>query len=301
MYMNISRNIPIFLISAVLVFGTTISIGNPPSFAQPSYYEQPEYHIEDPYTKTHNKLPIIQNNKCNNIIINSIDKSASHLQGNMLTEKTGENDVLGAQDQWSGNDYDDELNDIDRNIVTCTNINNNAQVEHAQQQPGSLTVKKEVFGCESQANMDCQDTDIDSPDWVSCDNPDISNTPFCENLPRNFFDIEVLDEQNTQIQQFKGSQEGTTIPNLEPGMYSVNEIREDGAGVLNPTEEPQLADCNNGGFPESGQTFIDGIFYEIICIAYEDEQGADCSTTNIAAGENKTCIVKNYIRFASEL
>ena len=84
-------------------------------------------------------------------------------------------------------------------------------------------------------------------------------------------------------------------------MYSVNEIREDALGVLNPTEEPQLADCNDGGFPESGQTFVGGIFYQIICITYEDEQGADCSTTNIAAGEDKTCIVKNYIRFASEL
>jgi len=268
-------------------------MGIPALFAQ-SY--------EDPYAKDYDKkLQIIQNNKCNNIIINGIDKPASHLQGNMLTGMIGENKAIGAQDQWSGNYYDDEFNDIDRNIVTCTNINNNGQVEHAQQQPGSMTVKKEVFGCESQANMDCQDTDIDSPDWVSCDNPDISNTPFCYNLPRNFFDIEVLDEQDKQIQKFKGSQQGTTIHNLEPGMYSVNEIREDALGVLNPTEEPQLADCNDGGFPESGQTFVGGIFYQIICITYEDEQGADCSTTNIAAGEDKTCIVKNYIRFASEL
>jgi len=37
----------------------------------------------------------------------------------------------------------------------------------------------------------------------------------------------------------------------------------------------------------------------IICIEYEDEQGNDCSTLTLAAGEDKTCTVKNYIRFTN--
>ena len=32
-----------------------------------------------------------------------------------------------------------------------------------------------------------------------------------------------------------------------------------------------------------------------ICFEYEDEQGNDCSTVTLAAGEEKTCTVKNYI------
>ena len=39
----------------------------------------------------------------------------------------------------------------------------------------------------------------------------------------------------------------------------------------------------------------------IICIEYEDEQGNDCSTLALAAGEDKRCTVKNYIRFVQPI
>ena len=43
---------------------------------------------------------------------------------------------------------------------------------------------------------------------------------FCQPLPESIFDIRVLDDQNNQIQQFEGSEQGTTIQNLEPDIYS---------------------------------------------------------------------------------
>jgi hypothetical protein len=32
-----------------------------------------------------------------------------------------------------------------------------------------------------------------------------------------------------------------------------------------------------------------------ICLEYKDEQGNNCSTVILAEGEERTCIVKNYI------
>jgi hypothetical protein len=40
--------------------------------------------------------------------------------------------------------------------------------------------------------------------------------------------------------------------------------------------------------------------YEL-CFEYEDEQGNDCSTITLAAGESRTCTVKNYISFGAVL
>lgn len=64
-----------------------------------------------------------------------------------------------------------------------------------------------------------------SAPWLDCNNLNISGSVFCQSLPENIFDIEVLDDQNTQIQEFVGSEQGTTIENLEPGTYTVNEIK----------------------------------------------------------------------------
>jgi hypothetical protein len=118
-------------------------------------------------------------------------------------------------------------------------------------------------------------------------------------LPENIFDIEVLDDQNNPIQQFVGSEQGTTIQNLQPGTYTVNEIKHvnniNQLGVSSNAEEG----CINAGFPDGGSlaNTTTGISYDI-CFEYEDEQGNDCSTITLAAGEERTCIVKNYIRNA---
>ena len=73
--------------------------------------------------------------------------------------------------------------------------------------------------------MHCEDLQNNSSEWLNCNtNPTISGTIFCQSLPESIFDIEVLDDQNNQIQKFVGSEQGTTIQNLEPGTYTVNEI-----------------------------------------------------------------------------
>jgi hypothetical protein len=54
------------------------------------------------------------------------------------------------------------------------------------------------------------------------------------------------------------------------------------------------------GFPDGGQVIntTSNTNYAGLCFEYEDEQGNDCSTITLAAGEERTCTVKNYIRFA---
>ena len=124
---------------------------------------------------------------------------------------------------------------------------------------------------------------------------------FCQPLPESIFDIRVLDDQNNQIQQFEGSEQGTTIQNLEPGIYTVNEIK-------NPTSDDNQLGQNpeaelvyiRDGFSDAGK--LDNTAsvtnYSIICFEYEDEQGNDCSTIALATGESRTYTGKNNIRIA---
>ena len=56
------------------------------------------------------------------------------------------------------------------------------------------------------------------------------------------------------------------------------------------------------GFDDGGtllNTNADPDLRYTICIEYEDEQDNDCSTLTLAGGEDKTCTVKNYIRFTN--
>ncbi|HET7644036.1 MAG TPA: hypothetical protein VFK40_11050 [Nitrososphaeraceae archaeon] len=64
--------------------------------------------------------------------------------------------------------------------------------------------------------MDCTELQNNSTaPWLDCNtNPTINNTRFCLSLPESIFDIEVNASNTQQIQQFEGSEEGTTIHNL---------------------------------------------------------------------------------------
>jgi hypothetical protein len=175
----------------------------------------------------------------------------------------------------------------------------------------TLTVKKQVFGCDNIQDiaflkvMNCQFFQNNSPGWFNCNtNPAISGTVFCQSLPESIFDIEVLDDQSTQIQQFEGSTEGTTIHNLEPGTYTVNEIKNatfDALDQLVENADAEIA-CVGAGFSDGGRLDNSTFFtaYPRICFEYEDEQGNDCSTITLAAGEQRTCTVKNYIRLSNQ-
>jgi len=170
------------------------------------------------------------------------------------------------------------------------------------QQQSSLTVKKEIFGCDNiQYNgfieMNCRELDNDSPEWLPCTDPAISSSEICQNLQENLFDIEVLDGQNTQIQQFEGSAQGTTIENIEPGTYAVNEIIYPNSAPGQLYENPSLSQtCVDKGFSAGGSLGTQNPYFGYsICIQYQDEQGNDCSQTTVNPGENKVCTVKNYI------
>ena len=101
-------------------------------------------------------------------------------------------------------------------------------------QMASLTVNKTIFGCNNllgSSGMDCSDLQNNDTRWISCD--DLDDDPefppiFCGTaLNKNSFDIEVVNASNNQqINQFEGSALGTTITNLQPGTYTVNEIED---------------------------------------------------------------------------
>jgi hypothetical protein len=136
--------------------------------------------------------------------------------------------------------------------------------------------------------------------WLPCIGSSINGTRFCQNLPANLFDIEVLDDQNTQLQQFEGSAQGTTIQNLQPDTDTVNEIQTPGNNInqLDDDATNQARCVNVQGFDDGGSLINTNINPDMryeICFEYEDEQGNDCSTLTLAAGENKLCTVKNYI------
>jgi hypothetical protein len=170
----------------------------------------------------------------------------------------------------------------------------------------TLTINKDVFGCNNfiigNDVMDCSQMTNTDTQWLPCINSAISNFPPCVELPASIFDIEVLDDQDSQLQQFEGSALGTTIENLQPGDYQVNEIQyQTDINQLGASLNDQTT-CGILGFDDGGSlqsTNADPNLFYTICIEYEDEQGNDCSTLTLAAGEDKTCTVKNYIRFTN--
>ncbi len=183
----------------------------------------------------------------------------------------------------------------------------NEQSRVTQPETASLTVKKEVFGCNifdpdtPEARMTCEDLHDDSR-WLPCTDPgaftnDPTDPKFCQRLTENLFDIEVLDSQNTQLEQFEGSVDGTTIQNLQAGTYAVNEIKDDSGlfppNVLYSNPQTQTEErCVSNGFSDGGDLFNPGFptlpnnLY-LICFKYVDEQDNDCSTVTLAAGEIK--------------
>jgi hypothetical protein len=112
-----------------------------------------------------------------------------------------------------------------------------------------------------------------------------------------------MNQNNPIILPFEGSAEGITIENLQPGTYTVNEIKNDQSNINQLGESlNDETTCGVLGFDDGGtllRTTANPELSYTICIEYEDEQGNDCSTLALAAGEDKTCTVKNYIRFTN--
>lgn len=194
------------------------------------------------------------------------------------------------------------------NISNANAINNNNTILEEQILPTttSLTVKKQVFGCDNIVDvpglfeMSCVLLLNNSSDWLDCNNSSISDSLFCQSIPESIFDIEVLDDQNNQIQEFEGTEQGTIIQNLEPGTYRINEIKNTTSSYDQLRESEMVeSQCLNVGFVNGGILVNTTEILEYsICFEYEGEQGNDCSTITLAAEEERTCTVKNYINFA---
>ncbi len=220
------------------------------------------------------------------------------------------NQILAQHENEAEINADIEQENKCKKDTECENkneINNQLTITNITQAHGtesSLTIKKEVIGCNdiSVNTMDCTTLPNNDPAWLPCTDSTISNNQFCQRLPENLFDIEILDNQNTQLEQFVGSAKGTTLSNLEPGTYTVNEIKYPGIPVDNQLTEGPIQQCIAQAFPDSGymvnRLLSPTILYDI-CIEYEDEQGNDCSIVTLAVGEEKICTVKNYIQYAN--
>jgi hypothetical protein len=251
-----------------------------------------------------------------NININGIDSNQvpSSLLANDLVgqgqqqlqedQNNNEEGLNGIPTQEGNNDIDFDKNIVNICKIDNDNDNNNLNKPELEPESSSLTVNKEIYGCDNVSGrdqtfgqiMNCQNLQNDSPAWISCDDPTISDTRACQLLPGDYFDINVLDDQNNQRAQFQGSAEGTTIENLEPGTYTINEIEY--TGNLNQLGEDPVIDqlCRTAGFSDGGSIAnrINFISYDI-CFEYEDEQGNDCRNISLTVGGERTCTVKNYI------
>jgi hypothetical protein len=308
------KTISLFL-AFILVTGT-IALSFPSSMrdvqAQQGYdgtynnYEN-DYGKDNSHKSIDNK--IVKKVKCNNINVN-----VNGLELNVLPPFLADSGIIGAEAAEGNNDANSIAGNSDASKINdfrfiCINNNNNIVIEEEEPTPpvppvppipASLTVNKEIFGCDNiifdplATIMSCR-----FQEFIPCDDPDISDTSFCQALTENFFDIEVLDDENNQIAQFEGSAEGETIENLEPGTYTVNEIVVSGSPTNQLFDNGGFAEqnCNAIGFEDGGFIFRvnDVTINYLICFEYEDELGNDCSTITLAAGESRTCTVKNYI------
>jgi hypothetical protein len=273
-------------------------------------YDKDNNHYKSDKDSSSKKSVSLNKIKCinDNININGINAGDISI-GNkgQVTSTDTEEGHLGAKSYggYYNDGYDNNKQDKGFDcIINNNNTNTNVVVDISNQtippQTATLTVKKEVFGCNNvdDENMGCQTLQNNDEGWLSCTDPTISNSLPCQGLPTNLFDIEVLDNQNNLIQQFEGSAQGTTIENLEPGTYIVNETKAPFSTDNQLYEDAFVQQaCIDAGFTGGGALFNSGanIVYQI-CFEYEDEQDNDCSTVAMAAEEEKTCIVKNYIR-----
>lgn len=190
-------------------------------------------------------------------------------------------------------------NEINNSINAIGNSRQSSELQ------SSLTVKKQIFGCENITRNDDSDDMVciklgnNSDLWLQCTDPKINNTAFCENLPKRFFDIEILDGQNNQIRQFKDSSLQGTVKNIDPGTYIINQVKYQ--TNINELGGSNIAiqDCKSAGFSDGGVLFNQKKPTQYsICIEYEDEFGNDCSIVTIKKGEKEVCIVKNHIVYA---
>ena len=207
---------------AIVLVAVTITLF-PPSFMKDAQAQQDYYGINNNYENDYGKDSdkskdnvFVNKINCNNINVNvnglELDGLPPFL-GNLIPDGDayGYSDVssYGNSERSYGSGQSDSGKDF---RFICINNNNNTIIEEEPipSTTASLTVKKQVFGCDNfdPIEMDC-DFQNNSEEWLDCNDSAISGTIFCQSLPESIFDIAVLDDQNNQIQQFQNSEQGT--------------------------------------------------------------------------------------------
>ncbi|MDR4511074.1 MAG: hypothetical protein MRJ93_05140 [Nitrososphaeraceae archaeon] len=273
--MKISRNISIFLIVTILVFGTTISMGIPTSFAQA--YE--DSYAKDKKTSSLNKQKV----NCNNIIINGVDRGS---QGT----KAGE-DMLGAMaaDEredgtglWieNGNDKKDS-NSINENIVNfCKNKHNKIIVaeeeeEEEEEEPGTGTGTLSIT-----KTVTCTPLSSGEPDPACSFMREAADPNF--RIDPDEFTIEVTGN-NPDPSSFAGSNTPVDVT-LGVGQYEVSESPD--ASVDDAMENLEDA------FP------LIAIFGPIVTFSGDCTQQGSTGLGSIAEGDTQTCNIDNEFEVA---
>ena len=127
--------------------------------------------------------------------------------------------------------------------------------------PATLTVNKEIYGCNSFnsapafAIMTCDQGPVDPRfPWINCDLPSsLFDFPsICQRLPENLFDIRVLGPQNNLIYEDVAPENGTTFDNLQPGTYTVEEIKHDDNVNQLGIDTNVEGNCKGLGFTDGG-------------------------------------------------
>ena len=215
-------------------------------------------------------------------------------------------------DDYRQTSYDNENKKVDKKesdrpvIIVKNKIPIPHQEKEKKKEPPMLIVKKEVLFCDDIANDNEQFCETDLPfgaplppnsnRWV-----EQCNSEVCEGVDESTFNIKVVNGK-----EFEGSEKGTKL-NLEVGRFMVTEDRDAlsdlaFAGIAEP-EVPFSIDqaCKNSGYDgsliqvsgfEPPNFGLEGLVTS--CVLFE----GDCSG-NIHYGEQKECIVKNYITSAN--
>ena len=118
---------------------------------------------------------------------------------------------------------------------------------------------------------------------------------FVKHYQKTFLISEYLDDQNDPIaEDIEGSELGTTIQNIEPGTYTVNEIKNPTSNINQLGENPDIARiCMNvNDFTDGGELInLNANLDYNICLEYENQpgnaQGDDCRYYNISSRRTK--------------
>ncbi len=184
------------------------------------------------------------------------------------------------------------------------NINNDKLNNSTKPKKISLTLVKEIFGCEhiirndDYDTMDCSNLDKDSNLWINCADSKINYTPFCKNIPIHSINMEIINSYDNKTKHLNPYKKNTTIK-IDQGDYLIRQVNHSNNYTDNLGKDIIFQDCISAGY--AGHEFV---FNEKkptlygLCIEYNDIDGKDCSKITVNTHGKKLCVVKKFVRYA---